>query len=225
MLNIPRNETISPVQAGISSDDMPRTFAAYDSKQEYPAPDGKRIVKCQYRQVDGKVSRQSEYAFIPDWIDEELVTGNMPALIDYVIGYLHSVEDTRIQKMHKEGSVFLGDSIFTLPDLLDYLEETSTSGRLSKEVIATWYKASGLAQAVTGLYQDTTGSKEKADTISRFVSKKLQELASPKCWWKPEQKGKLLPLLELVEDSMSKKLVRKVAAMQEVDTNDVLDML
>ena len=201
-------------------------FFAYDAKQQYPAPDHQRLVTCLYRVPEGKErTHENEGIFVPDWITEQVVTDNMPRLIDLVIGYLQEQEALRVKESHKLHSKGFGDSFFTLELLLGYLEDKGAGSRLSGETIREWYKESGLKEAVTALYVEKTGNDaNKVEAIVAFIGKKLESLASPKTVWSAEEKEKLVPLLEVVaETSLGSKLLARIERMS--DGESMLDAL
>lgn len=202
------------------------SFFDYDAKQEYPAPDGKRLVTCLYRSKAGHTAaRPNQAMFIPDWITPELVAENLPVLSEYIVSYLQDMEQDMIRAKHKECSTMLGDSVFSIASLREYLDSKGAGVRLSGEAITAWYKDSGLQEALVLLYTEKAGAS-KAPLLVEFIGKRLVSLASPKTVWSAEEIEKIKPLLDSAEaDSMKAKLLGRIASMQEAGTESLLDAL
>ena len=203
------------------------SFFSYDPKQEYPAPEGARLVNCLYRSKAGKqAARPNEAMFIPDWITADMIADNMPQLVEYFISFLQDQEQEAIREKHKACTTMIGNSQFQLAALLEYMTSKGAGARLSGELIGEWYKASGLAEALEALYMEKTGGMvDKSQQLVEFIGKKLQSLASPKTVWTEEEKQKLVPILESADScTMRDKLLARVNGMAAVSTS-LLDAL
>ena len=213
-------ETTSTTEATTEATNKTLRFFAYDAKQQYPAPDGKRLVQCMYREKKdsaGNVipaARPNEAMFIPDWITEEYVANNLPLFMDYIVSYLQQQEDQRVKEAHRRGSMMLGEVFFSARNLMDYLDQTTTSSKLSAELIDKWFAESDLKVALTAHYIEIAG-EEKAVQLIPFIAKKLSELAAVKPNWNEPEIIKFMEILEPVRgDSVGRKLYAKLESMK-----------
>jgi hypothetical protein len=206
------------------------TFFDYDSAQQYPAPDGKRLVTCTYRNKAGtsaELVRSNQACFVPNWINGEMVEENKAQLLPFLISFLQDKEAAMIKDSHKAFSTMLGASKFTSASLLEYLEASQPAGRLNSVDINTWFMETMMTPLVD-IYIDKVG-EAKVVAVVEFINKKLQALASPKTYWNDTEKEKLIPILEAAAadgtDPMATRLLARVVAMDAKETVDLLDSL
>ena len=201
------------------------SFFSYDAKKSYPCPEGMRMITCLYRAAEGKTAAGENSAiFVPNWINSSVVKENLDLLSESFVVFLQKQEEERVRTSHRNKSVGFGDAYFTLANLLEYMESTGTSGKLSGESIKAWYVAN-LKDAVVELYKEKGQSEEKAKAIADFLGDKLIGLAGPKTVWDAITIGKILPILEAVkDDSMGARLIDRINAMKKRE-EDVLDLM
>lgn len=214
-------------QAASTEPETAYKFFAYDSKEQYPAPDGQRLVTCLYRAKDKTTpaDNPNEGMFIPDWITEQVVVNNIGSIAEYVVSFLQHQEDERIKDAHKNKSIGFGDTYFQLQHILTWLADKGAGARLNADNVKQWFVESGLAVALHQLYLEKTADADKAAHIVEYLQGKLCSLASPKTIWSDEEQEKIIPLLESVKDtSTGAKLLNRISKMTVKD-QDMLDAL
>jgi len=213
--------------AAIAQDSGEVTFFDYDSSQQYPAPDGKRLVTCTYRNakgLDASKIRANQACFVPSWITADMIEDNASRLLPFFTAYLLEKEDSMVKDSHKTHSTLLGASKFGIESMLDYLEASQPAGRLNSTDINAWFMAE-MQEAITSLYIDKVGTA-KIGAVVEFINKKFQSLASPKTIWNDAEMDKLLPILEACnDDAMASRLIARVKGMTNNDAVDILDSL
>jgi len=137
-------DSIAPTAptASIDLDLVTGQYHDWHNQLVIPAIAGTRIVTCLYQvnKTTGKKLKESSYVRIPTaHLTDQTVKDNMSELLPFVTAYLQEVEDKIIKDEHKVGLTCVYSSSLSIAKIIDRLEADSTSGRLSKEVIQTWF--------------------------------------------------------------------------------------
>ena len=201
------NETTTTTTETIS-------FSSYDSKQEYPAPDNMRLVKCLYK---GDKQSKNSYCFIPKNITPESILEHWEDLEEFIVGYFEEVQDSKVKQYHSKGGTAFGTSFTSIENLIQFLHENGKGQRLSGDLIREWFNtslSSGLGMYLRKSYP--AYEDEKIEALLDYVCEKLMSLASPKVTWTDKEIEKLLPLVKLADDSavVTKKLLRRIENMK-----------
>jgi hypothetical protein len=216
------------------------TFQSYDPKAPTAAKFGGRVVKCLYKakKVDGEMvaSEHSNSCLEIPFIKTEEVQENLETLMPHLVGFLETTQDAMVKAKHMEGVTEVEESSFSVADIVTYLEATTTSGKLSKEVAEQWFDDE-VADTLTVLFADKLGisdepTEEDAAKIAQVCSvykKKLAALVGPKTFYMPEESEKLVKAIKLAEadtTTIGSRFVNRLERMQKEaqEHNSLLDL-
>lgn len=236
----------SQIQAGDDSSNVKTlsqdyvSFKPYDPQLDISISGGKRLVKCLYKGGEGKKKvRENEYVLIPAHITPEIVWENVEKLMPFIISFLEDTEDKWIKEDHRKGreSVYL--PALGIDKVIELLIEEESSGRLSKEVIETWFDdhmfagITELGAASLGVDLDNLEGtdEDKINRLSKIVDAykaKFCSLAGGKTILVDEDKEAMKSVLAKIEGASEShigvKIKMRLENMKEKEA-DILTML
>jgi hypothetical protein len=186
------------------------TFKPYDPKSPTAPVVGGRVVKCLYKstKVDGKLvpSKLANSCLEIPYISEDAVKENMEALLPHVVSYLETVQDQMVKNVHATEVAEVEETSFSIANILTHLEESSTSGKLTKEQAEGWFD-SEVADNLTVLFADKLGvsddpteeEAEKLTAICKVYRTKIAALVGPKTFYTPDEAELLKKSINLTE--------------------------
>lgn len=199
---------------------------------------GQRLSKVSYKtkKVNGVESKlQSVCASIPQ-INPEYVAENLTSFTGHVIELIERTQDAMIREMYESGLSNVPDESISIQAVLAYLDSQASGARLSKEQIAAWFDTS-LADTLSIAFADKIGidadgsncTPEMEQKVAQAVNvyrDKISSLSGSKTKFAPEVCTKLLKALEFCadDDLMGSRLVKRLEAMQKVETADMLGL-
>lgn len=135
---------------------------------------GQRLSKITYKidKVSG-VKPDSVCVSVP-LIDQEHVMNNFDKFLPHVIALCERTQDLIIRTLHESKSSVVSDNEISVGNILEYLNEESSGGRVTKKDAAEWFDtvlSDPLAIALASkLGVSEEPSKEDSDKIERLVS-------------------------------------------------------
>jgi hypothetical protein len=186
------------------------TFKPYDPKSPTAPVVGGRMVKCLYKatKVDGKLvpSKLANSCLEIPYISEDAVKENMEDLLPHVVSYLETVQDAMVKNVHGTGATEAEETSFSISNILLHLEESATSGKLTKEAAEGWFD-SEVADNLTVLFADKLGVSddpteeevEKLTQICKVYRTKIAALVGPKTFYTPDEAESLKKSINLTE--------------------------
>ena len=207
------------------------SIVAFDSKIS-KAFENQRLAKVIYKtsRTTGIKEKESVCVSVPklELTDEEALLFK-----PYLVAYLEGVQDSIIRAKYEEGAVSIHNNDIGIHSMLDFLEEDSKGGRLTKEYITEWFNTS-LADMLTVAIADKLGvsdtpSETEAKKIEQMVNvyrDKFASLAGGKTMFAADIATKLQKALELVdsEDTMAVRFNARLEKMKEQNTVDLLGL-
>ena len=184
-------------------------FKAYDSQLAIPEVAGSRVVKCLYKTdtKTGKKAGTNSYIRIPtSHLSEQLIADKIAELAPHVLSFLRLEEDKSIKELHKKGTLNIHIAALSLDKIIESLEESSVSGRMTSADIEKWfddYLVSNLADlfATKMNINAEVASElelEKLHMILDAYKKKFASLASPKASFIPDDCSALIKVIRTV---------------------------
>lgn len=153
-------------------------FKAYDSQLPIAEITGTRIVKCLYQvsPKTGKKLRENSYVRVPTkHLTEEHVISSIAILSPFILTWLQELEDKEIKLGHSKGLLSLHTDSLSMDKLIERLEESNISARLTKEKIGQWFDAFMLTD-LTELVADKMGISASDADISDADIVKLEKV-------------------------------------------------
>lgn len=222
-------------------------FKPYDAQLNIPEITGLRTVKVMYRFKDEKKrDKVNSYVRVPNrHLSEESVLARIDDLLPHLINLLETTEDGMIKDLHSKGQMNVYPESLTIDKLIEVLEESSNSGRLSKEIIGNWFNEF-LSDSLTNAFAEKLGlalddeaiesldevGMEKLAKLERIINvykDKLESLASPKVFLKEEDQTALLSMFtkipNILENSVGRRLHNRISNMKNKQEDDLLTML
>lgn len=143
------------------------SVTGYVSGQTKPAA-GQRLASFNWKTSSDKDSiwfgkkRDSKAVSLPTIAVKEIVD-NIHMLAPVVIHYLHSIQDKLIRAKLEASSdaEWISDSEISLTSIIDYLEDSDESGRLTKAGIEEWF-ATNVADSLMVQLAERLGVSEQA---------------------------------------------------------------
>lgn len=146
------------------------TIVAFDSKSSKPY-EGQRLAKITYKtsRKTGIKEKDSVCVSIPKL---EITTEELISLKPFLLNYLEGVQDTMIREAYEKGATSIHSDQIAVSAMLEWLDEDSKGGRLTKEYIVEWFNTS-LADTLTVALADKLGI---GDTPTESQVKKLEQM-------------------------------------------------
>ena len=225
-------DSIAPTAptASIDLDLVTGQYHDWHNQLVIPAIAGTRIVTCLYQvnKTTGKKLKESSYVRIPTaHLTDQTVKDNMSELLPFVTAYLQEIEDKIIKDEHKVGLTCVYSSGLSIAKIIDRLEADSTSGRLSKEVIQTWFADEILEKLGVVLSEKLSLdiNDDKIVTLLAGYLAKFESLSNPKLTMKPANCQQLISLIAAIgESSLASKLTSKLEKLAK-QNEDLLESL
>lgn len=221
-------------------DTLNHSVVTYDPKSS-KAFTGQRLSKVTYKTVTDKnsefygIKRDSKCVSLP-LVQVSDVVANINALAPAVVEYLHSVQDKIVRERVDAGASSISRNEISIAACVEWLESNSESGRLTKEVVATWF-ADTIAEPLAVVLAEKLGvgetpSDEESNKILAVVDAfkgKVSSLAGGKTAYEPKVCKSLLNALELAPagDVLATRFAARLNKMiEEAKANeDLLNLL
>ena len=232
----PNNTEVSSALSAEVSAVETIAFTPYDAKIPPTASEGKRIAKVLYKapKVGEKAAGENSYLELAMISPEALKQPEMLAsFAPHFISYIESIQDVMVRKLHKNGVSRMSVSSFNLDAILEHLEEEGTSGRLSKEVIESWF-VSEVEESLFSAFADKLGvvgdnvSEEQAEKLLLVCSaykKKFVSVSSGRSRIPDSEIESLEKALQIsgAKDSIvGARIVARLAKMKNATDDDLL---
>lgn len=207
------------------------SIVAFDSKTS-KAFENQRLAKVIYKtsRTTGIKEKESVCVSVPKL---EIDDSDLIQFKPYISAYLESVQDAIIRLKYEEGKTSIHSNDIGIHAMLDYLEEDSKGGRLTKEFITEWFNAS-LADTLTVAIADKLGI---SDTPSEVETKKIEQminvyrdkfasLAGGKTSFAADIATKLQKALEFADsdDMLAQRFNARLEKMKENNSVDLLGL-
>lgn len=216
------------------------SIVAYDPKSS-KAFTGQRLSKVTYKTVTDKTSelygvkRESKCVSLP-LVKTDDVVANIVALAPAVVEYLHTVQDKIVRERVDAGAGHITMQEISIAACVEWLDSNSESGRLTKEVVATWFKdtieeplAVVLADKLGVSDTPTDDESNKILAVVDAFKGKIASLAGGKTAYEPKVCKSLLNALELAPagDVLATRFTARLNKMiEEAKQNeDLLNLL
>lgn len=184
-------------------------FKAYDSQLTIADITGTRIIKCLYQKSPktGLLAQANSYVRIPTkHLTEEFVVSRIAELSPFVVEWLQGVETDIIKASHKKGALNVFISGLSIDSIVEHLEASSESGRLTKEKIEAWYVAE-VQDGLEELFADKMSINEhstdaevaKLELIVGAYKIKFTGLANGKAYLKAADCDALMNVINTVD--------------------------
>ncbi len=222
-------------------DTLNHSVVTYDGKNK-PFT-GQRLSKVTWKTNNDKnspyfnIKRESKCVSLP-MVTVDMVTANITALSPHLISYLHGVQDKMVREMLDAGNnvVSISTESIGIPAILEYLESSDESGRLTKESVATWFDSTvseNLALLISeklGIGEDVTDaqSNKVLEVVAAFKGK-IAALAGGKTSYEPKVCKSLLNALSVApaDDVLAVRFTARLNKMVEESEKmvDLMDLL
>ena len=213
-------------------------FKAYDSAMPPAELSGTRVVTCLYKAVkkEGVLipsAFSNAYTRVPvAHITEKVVIENAASLAPYVVAMLQKLEDDMIKDSHKAGQLRIYTDGLSLARLLEKLEESSSAGRLNKDMIKAWFD-SQVAEVLAVKFASKMGLDEnsseadlaKLDLILAAYSSKFESLAGGKAFIKEQDCIAMIAVIkscQLEDDILGSKFLVRLENMSKKEEDLLL---
>lgn len=143
------------------------SVTGYVSGQTKPAA-GQRLASFNWKTSTQKdsawfgIKRDSKAVSLP-LIDGAAINNNMSVLLPHIQTYLHSVQDKIVRAALEASSdlQYISDEQVSIAAIVDYLEDSDESGRLTKSGMEEWF-ASNVADSLMVQLAERLGVSEQA---------------------------------------------------------------
>lgn len=202
---------------------------------------GQRLSTHNWKTVTDKnsplcgIKRESKAISLPVVTSDE-VTQNLPLLMPHFIDLIHSVQDKIIKaKLESDNHVLsIASADISITQVLEYLDDSNESGRLTKEVVGKWFDdvilaplAATLAErlGISEVPTDAENAKVMA-TVAKF-KEDIAALAGGKTKYSPVIAKHLAKAVEMAPegDTLAVKFGIRLAKMQEATEYDLYSAL
>lgn len=182
------------------------------------------------------IKKESKFVSLPV-ITEDAVKTNLPLLMPHIIDLLlHKVQDKLIKEQLEasDNVVSISNDSISMTAILEYLDNSGESGRLTKESVSTWFGETIEASLAVSLAEKLGASenptKEQSDKIMAIVGEfknKISGLAGGKTNYAPKVAMQLQKALAFApeNDSLAARFNDRLQKMIEVKESDLLDAL
>jgi hypothetical protein len=226
-------------------DNANHNVVTYDGKNK-PFT-GQRLAKVTWKTNNDKnsqwfnIKRESKCVSLPVVAVAD-ITNNIAALSPHLIAYLHGVQDKMVREMLDAGNnvVSISTDSIGIPAILEYLESSDESGRLTKESVAAWFDSTvsdNLAMVISeklGIGTDNNvpvtdaQSAKVLEVVSAFKGK-IAALAGGKTSYEPKVCKSLLNALAVApaDDALAVRFTARLNKMIEESEKmvDLMDLL
>lgn len=221
-------------------DTLNHSVVSYDPRTS-KAFSGQRLSKVTYKTVTNKedplygIKRESKCVSLP-MIPVADVMSNIQALAPVVVEYLHSVQDKIVRERIDAGALNIAMADVSIAACIEYLESNSESGRLTKEVVASWFNetiaeplAVTLADRLGVSATPTDAESAKILAVVDAFKGKVAALAGGKTAYEPKVCTSLISALNLAPsgDVLATRFTARLNKMIEESkaNEDLLNLL
>lgn len=173
---------------------------------------GQRLSKVTWKTNTDKdspyynIKRESKCVSLPV-IGSTDIADNIVALTPHIASYLHGVQDKMVRELLEAGSnvVSVATSDVSVASIIEYLESSDESGRLTKDSVAAWFDSTvadnlamliGEKLGVSNVPTDSESAKVM-EVVTAFKGK-IAALAGGKTQYEPKVCKSLLNAIALV---------------------------
>jgi hypothetical protein len=217
------------------------TVVAYTSGQTKPMH-GQRLASFNWKTSTDKDSlwfglkRASKAVSVPV-IADEVITSNLPLLIPHVRSYLAGVQDKIIRAAMEtnDNLLHITNESIGIAAILEYLEDSDESGRLTKESVAAWFDASiadnlmvALGEKMGAGEEPTAAQSKQCEALVSQFKAKIAALAGGKTSYPQKLAMSLQKVVNLAPSDdvlavrFSNRLQKMIDANESVELYDAL---
>lgn len=213
-------------------------FKPYDSQLPLAEITGTRIVKALYQKnpKTGTKAQENAYVRIPTkHLTENVILENIASLTPHILTWLQSLEDIVIKDLHKNGMLNVFCDGLSLDSIIQKLEETNESSRLSKDKIEAWFEEN-IESELAELFLDKMGLDNnsvteqdiaKIETILAAYKAKFASLANPKVFIKEDDCKAMIKVINecsLAETLIGTRFISRLEKMSEKEEDLLLTL-
>ena len=210
-------------------------WRAYDSQLPIAEIKGTRIVKALYQlnPKTGLKAQENAFARIPtSHLSALSVTNELTALMPHFLAYLQTVETDMLKEEHKKGQLNVFTEGLSLNKIINKLEATSDTARLTKVDIESWY-VNEIQEPLTVLFAAKMGLDENSgeaelvrlEKVLGAYKAKFASLASPKVFFKDADCVAMVNVInscKAEDTSIGSRFLVKLVKMQEKEDDLLL---
>lgn len=221
-------------------DTATHTVVAYESGKTKPL-NGQRLASFSWKTSNDKdslwfgIKRPSKAVSVPH-LTAAQITENMHALAPHLITYLESVQDKIIREMleSSDNLLHVSQESIDVPAILEYLEDSNESGRLTKDTVKVWFKEKiadslmvQLAEKLGVGDEPTSEDSAKIEKIVAAFEGKVASLAGGKTSYDAATAKQLQKCISLVPegDVIADKFTVRLQRMIDAPEVSLLDAL
>lgn len=222
-------------------DNLNHSVVTYDGKNK-PFT-GQRLSKVTWKTNNDKnspyynIKRESKCVSLP-MVAVADITANLTALSPHLVAYLHGVQDKMVREMldSQNNCVSIGTNDISIPAILEYLESSDESGRLTKESVGMWFDST-VSESLAMLLSEKLGisdtptdaqSNKVLEVVSAFKTK-IAALAGGKTSYEPKVCKSLINALAVApsDDALVVRFSARLNKMIEESEKqvDLMDLL
>lgn len=204
----------------------------YDPKKS-SAFTGQRLAKITYKtDKESGTKKDSKCVSIP-MVASEAITASIDKLMPHLVTYMQDVQDKIIRGLVDSGKETVHDDEISVAACIEFLDSESTGGRLTKEMISSWFDST-LADKLTVAFADKLGVSDTptADDEAKITAAitqykdKFSSLAGGKTSYSPEIADRLQKALSFAPDGdeLAGKFSVRLEKMKEIPAIDLLGL-
>lgn len=192
-----------------------------------------RLSKVGYKSTKTTPAKYPSVCASVPMIDPLVIENHLDALMPHIVTMLEGVQDSVFKSLFESSNGKLEaitDEDISISSLIGYLEAESTGGRLTKEMIGSWY-VDKAAETTLALLAEKLGygdelTQEQMDTLEKHSNgykEVFASLSGGKTLLLPKQISGLRKVLGMMEqdDDVVNKLVKRLDAMDKQLAKDV----
>lgn len=204
------------------------TFESFDSKSS-KALDGQRLLKVLYKEVSGRVSVCASVPLIGTINEHDDISALMP----HIINMLQDAQDKIARSAYEAGATAITDTELSVVACINWLDEDSQGGRLTKQAVESWFDSTLLGVLVLAVSDKlgvgdtaTPAQEEHVLGVMKMYRDKFSALAGGKTSYTTDVAEKLIQCLSFVADgdSLKSRFMARLEKMKK-EQNTLLDLL
>lgn len=216
-------------------------FKAYSNDLPIAEIVGTRVVKCLYQVITkegpnkGKKSGENSYVRITTkHLTEERIVEQIATLTPYILAYLQAEEDKIIKSEHKKGCLSIYQDSLSLARIVEVLEATSESARLTKDKIEQWFGehimeplALLIIDKMDLITNPTSEQEAKIHVTVNAYRTKFTSLASPKTILLEADRSALINVItkcEAQDSLLGARFITKIEGMVAKKQEELLEL-
>lgn len=182
------------------------------------------------------MKRESRAVSIPQITNAD-IESNMVLLLPHVKELVQGVQDKIVREAitANDGLLHVTQESIGMAAVIEYLEDSNESGRLTKEAVGEWFKENVMEMLMMTLAEklgvSAEPTQEESDKVEKIVSEfqgKISSLAGGKTSYPAKMAAQLKKAVEMAPESdvlRERFVVRLGKMMREVSENDLLNAL